>query len=110
MDVFDLRNEIVDTYGNYVRSFFSIREPSTRQYVDALDGSTGGRDPAPAFAPLRAQARDLGCASLSEADRILAWLCRPWKDLATRIEWNTRYKAIRIGRVPYEAMKSGWDE
>lgn len=34
MDVFDLRNEIVATYGNYVRSFFSIRDPATRQYVD----------------------------------------------------------------------------
>jgi len=34
LDVFKLRERVVDQYAEYVRSFYSIREPSTREFVD----------------------------------------------------------------------------
>jgi len=34
MDVFELRKRVVDRYDSYVRSFLTIREPSTREFVD----------------------------------------------------------------------------
>lgn len=35
MDVFALRNQVVDQYAGYVRSFLAIRDPDTRGFVDA---------------------------------------------------------------------------
>ena len=34
MDVFGVRDAVVGQYAEYVRGFFSIREPSTRDFVD----------------------------------------------------------------------------
>jgi very-short-patch-repair endonuclease len=34
MDVFDLRNKLVDDYAGYTKSFIKIKEPRTRQFVD----------------------------------------------------------------------------
>lgn len=34
MDVFDLRERVVDQYEQYVRGFLTIRDPDTRAYID----------------------------------------------------------------------------
>jgi hypothetical protein len=33
LDVFDLRERVIDQYVEYVKSFYSIREPTTREFV-----------------------------------------------------------------------------
>jgi hypothetical protein len=76
----------------------------------ALDGPATGRDPALILGPLRVQARELGYPSLSAADRLLAWLCRPWEDPVSGMKWRTRYQAMRYGRVPFQEIGIGWDE
>lgn len=55
MDVFNLRDRVIDDYGRYVRSFLSIKDPDIAQYVwDALDQGLLWPDPLiqlnPAFA------------------------------------------------------------
>ena len=39
MDVFDLHAQIIDQYRRYVRSFFTVRDPDTRRFVDGYFSS-----------------------------------------------------------------------
>ena len=56
MDVFELRNQVVEDYGRYVRSFVSIRDPDIERHVnEALNGGYLWPEPLiqlnPAFEP-----------------------------------------------------------